>query len=67
MGLSHALLVFAVVAPGVMFGVFGLLWLVGKVPTERVLSRVTGTTFSACVAALAAIVWMLARSGSRWW
>jgi NADH:ubiquinone oxidoreductase subunit 5 (subunit L)/multisubunit Na+/H+ antiporter MnhA subunit len=37
---------------------------VGKVPTERVLSRVTGTTFSACVAALAAIVWMLARSGS---
>jgi NADH-quinone oxidoreductase subunit L len=60
--LSQALLVFAVVAPGVVFGVFALLWLLGWVPSERLLSRVTGLTFSASVLALAAIVWRLASS-----
>jgi NAD(P)H-quinone oxidoreductase subunit 5 len=59
------MLVFAVLAPGVVFGVFALLWLMGWVPAERVLSRVTGATFSASVLALAAILWRLAVSGEH--
>jgi len=62
--LSQATLVFVVVAPGAVFGVFGLLWLMGWVPSERLLSRVTGATFSVSVLGLAAIVWMLASTGA---
>ena len=57
---SQALLVFVVLAPGVVFGVLALLWLLGWVPRERVVSRITGLTFSACVVGLAALVWNLA-------
>jgi len=59
----QAMLVFAVVAPGAVFGVFALLWLAGWVPAERVLTRATGATFSASVLAFAAIAWRLARPG----
>ena len=48
MDFSQAMLVFVVVAPGVVFAVLALLWLLGWVPSERVLSRITGLTFSAC-------------------
>src|ERR1700719_1081938 len=57
------MLVFVVLAPGVVFAVLGLLWLLGWVPAERVLSRITGHVFSACVLALAVILWKLASSG----
>src|SRR5579885_1886605 len=56
MDLLQATLVVVVLAPGVVFAVFGLLWLTGWVPSERVLSRVTGATFSSSVFGLAAIV-----------
>jgi NAD(P)H-quinone oxidoreductase subunit 5 len=55
---------FAVLAPGVIFAWFGLLWLVGWIPRERVLSRVTGVTFSLSVLAIAAIAWKLAARGA---
>ena len=35
MDYSQAMLVFAVLAPGAVFGVLALLWLVGWVPGER--------------------------------
>jgi NAD(P)H-quinone oxidoreductase subunit 5 len=53
----QALLLFIVLAPGVVFSVISLLWLVGWVPTERVLSTTTGMVFAASILALAAIVW----------
>lgn len=57
MDLSQTLLLFIVLAPGVVFSVLSLLWLVGWVPTERVLSTTTGIVFSASIFALAAIIW----------
>ncbi len=63
--MTGALLVFAVVSPGVVFGVFGLLWLAGWVPSERFLARATGATFSAVVLALAAITVALVRPGAQ--
>src|SRR5579872_2889720 len=58
------MLVFVVMAPGVVFGVLALLWLLGWLPTERVLSRITGLTFSAAVFALAPIIWKLGSTGA---
>jgi NADH-quinone oxidoreductase subunit L len=57
-------LLFLVVAPGVVFALLALLWLLAWVPTERVLSTITGLTFSACVFALAIIVWSLGSTGA---
>lgn len=57
MSLSEAALVFLVVAPGAVFAAFSLLWLLGWTPSERILSRVTGLVFSACVLALVPLVW----------
>jgi NADH-quinone oxidoreductase subunit L len=61
---SQAALVFVVLAPGVVFAVFALLWLLGWVPAERIVCRITGLTFSAGVIALAAILWKLASTGA---
>lgn len=60
MSLPQAALVFVVMAPGAVFGLLALLWLFGWVPSERVLSRITGLIFAACVFALAALLWNLA-------
>lgn len=64
MNLYQAALVLVVLAPGIVFGVFGLLWLLGWVPAERVVSRVTGATFSVCAVALVVNLWGLGSSGS---
>ena len=64
MGDSEIMLVFVVLAPGVVFAVLGLLWLTGWVPPERLVSRVTGVTFSVSGFALAAIIWRLGASGA---
>src|SRR5205823_11150089 len=61
---SQIMLVFMVLAPGVIFGVLGLLWLADWVPPERFISRVTGMTFSASILALAAILWRLEVTGT---
>ncbi len=57
-------LLFAVIAPGVVFAVLALLWLLGWVPSERLLSRITGVTFCASVFALAVIVLRLGSTGA---
>jgi NADH-quinone oxidoreductase subunit L len=62
--ISQAALVFVVLVPGGLFGVLGLLWLFGWVPSERTLSRLTGIAFSACVLALAPLTVSLL-SGDR--
>jgi NADH:ubiquinone oxidoreductase subunit 5 (subunit L)/multisubunit Na+/H+ antiporter MnhA subunit len=62
--LLQVALIFVVLAPGVVFGILALLWLLGWVPSERLLSRITGLTFSACAFALAALVWRLASAGT---
>jgi NAD(P)H-quinone oxidoreductase subunit 5 len=59
---SQSALVFAVLAPGGVFGVLALLWLLGWTPPERVVSRITGLTFSAGVLAVASLVFELASS-----
>ena len=64
MNFSQATLVFVVLAPGVVFATFALLWLLGWVPSERVVSKITGLTFSAGVLALAFMVWTLAFTGA---
>ncbi|HTR48800.1 MAG TPA: proton-conducting transporter membrane subunit [Verrucomicrobiae bacterium] len=63
MSLSQAILVFVVLAPGVVFALFALLWLLGWTPGERFLSSITGLTFAACAFGIAALVWTIA-SGS---
>ncbi len=62
MDFSQSMLVLAILAPGVAFGLFALLWMLGWAPSERLLSRATAVTFSASIFALAAIVFALARS-----
>lgn len=57
MDLSQSLLLFVVLAPGVVFSVISLLWLLGWVPQERAVSRITGIVFLSSIFALAAIVW----------
>ena len=64
MDFSQHTLLFVVMAPGVVFGVLALLWLLGAAPTERVLSRITGVTFSASIFAIALLVWKLALTGN---
>jgi NAD(P)H-quinone oxidoreductase subunit 5 len=51
----QALLVFVVVAPGALFAILGLLWLAGYVPSERVISALTGGVFGGSLVALAGI------------
>ncbi len=64
MNFTQATLLFVILAPGVVFATFALLWLLGWVPSEREVSRITGVVFSACVVALVLIVWILASTGS---
>ncbi len=64
MSLSQAALVFVVMAPGAVFALLAFLWLVGWVPSERVLSRITGLTFTACLFGLATLLWTLATRAS---
>ncbi len=64
MDYSQAMLVFVVLAPGVVFGVFALLWLLGWVPPERLISGITGVAFSASVLALAVVLRRLVASGA---
>jgi NADH:ubiquinone oxidoreductase subunit 5 (subunit L)/multisubunit Na+/H+ antiporter MnhA subunit len=62
--LSQTALVFVVMAPGAVFALLAVLWLLGWVPSERVLSRITGLTFTACLFGLATLLWTLATRAS---
>jgi NADH-quinone oxidoreductase subunit L len=61
---AQFLLVFVVLAPGVVFALLGTLWLVGWLPSERAISRITGATFGSAVLGLAGIVGALAWTGT---
>jgi NAD(P)H-quinone oxidoreductase subunit 5 len=58
------MLVFVVFSPGVVFGLLALLWLLGWVPAERLVSRITGVIFSASILALPVVIWRLAAIGA---
>jgi NADH:ubiquinone oxidoreductase subunit 5 (subunit L)/multisubunit Na+/H+ antiporter MnhA subunit len=60
---SQGLLVFVVAAPGVVFGLLAVLWLAGYAPTERAVARITALTFTASIAAVAAICWNIGVRG----
>jgi NADH-quinone oxidoreductase subunit L len=62
--LSQDILVFVVLAPGVVFGVLASLWLLGWTPGERFLSWITGLTFSACALGIIELAWTLASASS---
>jgi NAD(P)H-quinone oxidoreductase subunit 5 len=64
LSLPQTALVFAVMAPGAVFALLAVLWLLGWVPSERILSRTTALTFVASVLALAPVVWNLASTGT---
>ncbi len=63
MNLSQTALVVVVMAPGAVFGLLALLWLSGWTPSERILSRITSLTFTACVLVLAVLLRALASTG----
>lgn len=56
-------LVFLVLSPGGVFGGLALLWLFGWVPAERVVSRITGATFSAAALAFGVTIWKVVSTG----
>jgi NAD(P)H-quinone oxidoreductase subunit 5 len=60
---SQAALLFLILAPGVIFVVLALLWLLGWTPSERMVSRVTAITFAASILALVPIMWTLGSNG----
>lgn len=63
--LLHGILVCVVLAPGIVFAIFALLWLLlAWTPSERFLSRITGLTFLACVSGVAALLWKLVSASS---
>lgn len=64
MDFTQAMLVFVVLAPGLVFALLALAWLLGWVPPERVVSSITGVTFSASVLALTFVVRRLASTQS---
>ena len=65
MSASQAILTLVVMAPGVVFGTLALLWLFGWTPGERLLSWITGLTFSACTLGIAALTWIVISAANR--
>lgn len=64
MSLSQVILVAVVFAPGVVFALLSLSWLLGWVPGERGISVITAGTFSLCALGLSELLWKLAANGS---
>jgi NADH-quinone oxidoreductase subunit L len=62
--ISQTLLLFLVLAPGVVFSVLSLLWLLGWTPGERQVSRITKLVFSACILGLVPIAVNLLSTGA---
>src|SRR5215831_1667629 len=64
MSISQIILVAVVFAPGVVFALLSLSWLLAWVPGERGISVMTGGTFSLCALGLSGLLLKLAGSGS---
>jgi NADH-quinone oxidoreductase subunit L len=60
----QAMLVFAVLAPGVVFASMAVSWLLGWTPPERAISGITGATFLASTLGLAAVLQTVAAAGA---
>jgi NAD(P)H-quinone oxidoreductase subunit 5 len=56
----HVILVSVVLGPGIVFALLALSWLLGWVPGERAISRITRVTFSLSALGLAGLLWRLA-------
>ena len=64
MDVSQILLTFVVLAPGLVFALLALLWLLGWVPPEHIVSRITGWIFSLSVLALTITARRVATDGA---
>ena len=64
MTLPQAILVSVVLAPGVVFLLLALAWLLGWTPGEKLITRLTGLTFGACAFGLAALLWNVTEAHS---
>jgi NADH:ubiquinone oxidoreductase subunit 5 (subunit L)/multisubunit Na+/H+ antiporter MnhA subunit len=62
---SQVILVAVVLSPGVAFALLSLSWLLGWVPGERFVSRLTAGVFSLCVLGLSGLLWKLTAHGSK--
>jgi NADH:ubiquinone oxidoreductase subunit 5 (subunit L)/multisubunit Na+/H+ antiporter MnhA subunit len=60
----QTILVSVVLAPGLVFALFASCWLLGWVPGERVISRITGFTFSVSAVGMTVLLWNLMAHGS---
>jgi NAD(P)H-quinone oxidoreductase subunit 5 len=60
----HVILVSVVLAPGMVFAVLAISWLLGWVPGERAISRITRVTFSLSALGLAGLLWRLAANST---
>jgi len=63
MTISQMLLLAVVGAPGAVFALFSLLWLLGWTPPERLLTRVTSVVYLLATAAVGWLAWSLHASG----
>ena len=63
MTFPQMLLLGVVMAPGVIFALFSLLWLLGWTPPERALTRVTGAVYLLATCAVGWLIWTLWSSG----
>jgi len=61
---SQVILIAVVFAPGIVFALLSLSWLLGWVPAERGISLITGGTFFLCALGLCGLLWKLPGSGS---
>ncbi|HKV25842.1 MAG TPA: proton-conducting transporter membrane subunit [Candidatus Acidoferrum sp.] len=65
MSLSQAILVFVVLAPGLVFAVLASLWLLGWTFSERVLTFITFLTFLGSTLGVASLTWTVLASPSH--
>lgn len=65
MTLPQLLLLSVVLAPGVIFALFSLLWLAGWSPPERALTRVTGALYLLSTFVVGWLCWSLHASGAE--
>ncbi len=65
MTLPQVLLLAVVGAPGAVFALFCLLWLLGWTPPERALTRVTAVVYLLATAAVGWLAWSLQASGQN--
>lgn len=59
MNFPQAILALVVSAPGALFAVLALLWLLGWTPSEQILSRLTSLTFLGCTLGVAVLAWTI--------